>query len=454
MKILKHIAAASQIKYFDNDLEDALVPELWAMEALIQLEKANVFPFLVHRDFETALASFGDTVNAHLPADFELDRKGVNDDIVIQGADATKVPVVLNQHILVPFLIRDGEETKSFKDLVELFLVPAVRKIAEGANQILANQVYQFSANQIGQLGTVPDKRALSMLKAKQSNLKVPTTDRHVVLTAETEGELTALDAFSDADRVGDEGTALREGSLGRKYGADYHTDISMPALTGGTAATGTALINNAAGYVKGYAGTITKDGTRVFITADVVTINGYLYTVSATTATTIVLNEPLQAAIADNDVILSTAVGAWGASYVAGWAKEVVITGLRGVVGEGVRTLAGDIYAIAKVSATADTYLLDRPLDAAVTNTNSVGVYPDGDYNFAFHRHALALVSRPLAAPRASTGAMGAVVNSEALSMRVVISYDPIKQGHIVTIDMLLGVKVLNSNLGTILLG
>jgi hypothetical protein len=77
----------------------------------------------------------------------------------------------------------------------------------------------------------------------------------------------------------------------------------------------------------------------------------------------------------------------------------------------------------------------------------------PAGDYNFAFHRNALALVTRPLAAPAAGTGALSFVASYNGLSMRVTITYDGTKQGHLVTCDLLCGIKTLDRRLGCVLL-
>ena len=64
-----------------------------------------------------------------------------------------------------------------------------------------------------------------------------------------------------------------------------------------------------------------------------------------------------------------------------------------------------------------------------------------------------MALVTRPLAAPAAGTGALSSVASYNGLSIRVVMTYDGVKQGHLVTVDMLCGIKILNTDLGIALL-
>ena len=453
---LPGLLALAQQAAFDNDI-DSLIPEMWAAESLMQLEKMSVMPYLVHRDFDSVIANHGDVVNAHRPANFKMKRKGMNDNVVDQDAKSDTVPVKLDQHLHVSFVLRDGQEARSFKDLAEYFLTPAIRTIAEGLDQILANQVYNFTANAVGTLGTAPNKGTLSLLKALMTNNRVPAEGRANVLTANTEAAFTALDAFTDADKVGDDGTALREGSLGRKFGANNIADIAVPSLVGNLVGA-TRAINNAGGYPQGHKTAVTVDGAGGTApgTQDVALISGRPYTVKTiVSGTSIVFNEPLHVALADNAVISFQQRAVFAAAYAAGYSGDVAIdAGLRaGPIGTAIRTPAGQIYTIVDNSDTAGEYLLDRPLETAIADNDAVGTYPDGDYNFAFHRDALALVTRPLPQPREGTGALSAVLDENNLTMRVTITYDGKAQGHRVTLDLLAGVKVLDENLGAVLL-
>jgi len=451
MNKLKTLQAAMTPLYLDNDVE-ALIPELWAMEALLQLGKESVFPWLVHRDFDELIASKGEVVNAHLPANFVLNRKNGSDGVETQDANSKTVPVKLDQHLYISFIIRDGEESKAFKDLISLYLEPAIRTISEGLDKMLAGQVYNFLGNSVGMAAAGADSSTLPDLKALMTNNRVPSRGRNTVMSANSEASLTKLDLFVGADKVGDDGTALREGSLGRKYGANNMVDIAIPSLVGGVAGL-TKTVNKATGYMKGYTGSIALDTGVAHALYGIVEIGGSVYTVSDSTATTVTLNEPLKSNLADDSEIHQVEAGIIGAAYAEGYEKGVVITNIRGTVGEAIRTASGEIYSIIEKTGVADTYLLDRPLESSLANNQKVGAFPDGDYNFSFHRSALALVTRPLALPKEGAGALSAVVNEDGIGIRVVITYDGVAQGHRVTIDLLAGVKVLNDDLGAVAL-
>ena len=66
---------------------------------------------------------------------------------------------------------------------------------------------------------------------------------------------------------------------------------------------------------------------------------------------------------------------------------------------------------------------------------------------NLAFHRNAFALVTRPLALPMGAPKAE--YVPYDGLGIRVVQSYDISKKKDVISLDMLVGVKTLNSGTG-----
>ena len=145
-------------------------------------------------------------------------------------------------------------------------------------------------------------------------------------------------------------------------------------------------------------------------------------------------------------------------AGYAAGFAKEIVYDAftLDPQVGQPVafKTDATDsnLYSIVEVNTTDKTILLDRPLEAALANNDLIHVATIGSYNFGFHRNALTLVMRPLALPDPRTGVRGATATFNGITMRTVMTYDGEKQGHLVTLDLLAGTKVLDLNLGSMI--
>lgn len=455
--------------YYDNSL-DALIPQLWANESLLILEEEMVMAPLVHRDFSDEVADFGETVHTRRPGEFVGVRKTANDPVSVQAATSTNVPVVLNQHVHVTFIIRDEEQSKAFKDLVTMYLLPAMQANARTLDQALTAAAFGFLTNTRGGLGALDKDNAQDYLidaRDIMNQNKAYLDGRSLILAPNSEAQMLKTDLFISAERVGDGGRALREASLGRKFGFNTFMDLNVPSAINSSPTTTTTSGNSAAG------------AATVAITAAVgvgryVTVAGDLTPLRSTTNdTTLTPTRPIREATSSGAVVTKYDQGKVddGSNYDSGEVGKIHVddggfTAFAPRVGqlvafndgdEATGTVRSPEYMITQVVNTAgDDYdlTLDRPLETALNNDDVINYGPDGDYNFAFHRNALALVNRPLAQPITGAGALSAVANYNNMSIRVVIQYDGNLQGHRVTLDSLFGVAKLDTNLGMVLLG
>lgn len=464
----------SRSRRYNANTVDNLIPEIWANESLLILEERMVMANLVHRDFSNEVAEYGETVHTRRPSEFTARRKTNADAVTTQDVSTTGVDVVLNQHVHVSFVIKDGEQTKAFKDLVAYYLQPAMAANARLLDQSLCGQAYQFftdragtSLNMRGGLDMLTSSTAKGYLidiRDLMNQRKVYEDGRNLVLQSASEAMMLNTDLFVSAEKVGDNGTALREASLGRKFGINTFMDINTPAATAATQGTATTV----SGAVAAGASSVVSVGEIVqgqYFTCvgDMTPLRASA--VSAGTASyTVTTTRPTLRAIADGAVLQPYAQGAVVGAVASGYVKEISVDG-TGVphVGQLVsfnNTGGGAIrtpeYMICQVTDNTTYYdiLLDRPLETALADNDVVNYGPNGEYNFAFHRNAVALVNRPLALPMDGTGARAAVASYNDMSMRVVITYDGLNQGHRVTLDGLFGVAVLDKNLGGVLLG
>jgi hypothetical protein len=457
---MKKCYSKAWLAVFEND-NDALIPEVWAQESLMVLEANMVAANLVHRDFEDEIAAYGDVVNAHRPNTFVAKRKTDADEVTVQDAESVNVPVKLDQHIHVSFTIKDGEESKSFKDLVNLYLTPALVAEAQAIDEVVCGQVYEFMGNSVGKLGTDPTRSTVIAAKELMTNNKVPLVGRNMLVSPNAEGSLLDIGEFIKANELGDDGSAMREGNLGRKFGFDFFTGQNVASVAAGSTVTSGA-VNLTAGYASGTTA-ITMDGFSAAIVAGSwCTVAGDMTpqmitgTTGAGTPTAMVIAPGLNSAVLNDAVITVYTPGDVNltAGYAAGYAKDIATTLFA--IAPKTGQLASFGVTAARYSAlstpTITALLLNRPLDVAVADADVVGLGPAGDYNFAFHRNAVALVTRPLAQPRSGTGALSAVANYNGLSIRVTITYEGRKQGHLVTVDMLAGVKTLDARLGCVM--
>jgi hypothetical protein len=458
--------------YFEND-NDCLIPELWAAESLAILEENMLYGNLVHRDFSPDFAEFGDVVNTRKPNSFTAVRKNDAEEITIQDAGSTNIQVKLNQHWHTSFIIKDGERSKAFKDLVLFYLDPALLSIAQAIDKTLAGRFAQFAfTHRTGKLGTSATHSTILDARNVMNKNKVQQgSGRHLILTPDTETALLQLDKYSDADKLGDAGTALREASLGRKGGFNLFMAQNQPSVVTGTtavsttttaaAAAGATVVNvtAATSFAVGQFLTVAGDMTPQIITAiNTLAISvypGLKYAVASGAAVT------CYRANAVNQASTATTAGGDGstAGYREGWHGSIAYDGGMGTpevgtiitfgTGATTPTLAAALAKYTVVSATSTSIVLDRPLEEAIADNATINMGPIGNFNFGFHRNAVAFVTRPLALPIGGTGVRAAVASDRGLSIRVTIGYNQIRQGHIVTVDMLSGISTLESAAG-----
>lgn len=445
--------------YFDA-LTDVYSPEIWALESLRIFYQNSIMARLVHRDFENEIASYGDVVNTRKPASFTATRKTDSDDITIQTASATNVPVPLDQHIHVSFSIKDGARSKSIKNLVNEFLEPAIKANTKFVDQVLAGQVYRFLfTNQVGKLGTTITKQLVTDAREVLTTNNVNLEEANFVVSANAENGLLNVVDFTTAEKVGDAGTSLRKGSIGQRMGFNFFTSNSIPYITSTNLNTKTAAINKTAGYAAGST-TLAIDGASGTIYAgEWCTVAGDMTPQLITTRSTneIIVTPGLKYAVANDAAVTIMTKGSVNLSggYAAAYAKAIAMDGLTSgkpikpgqLVSFG-NTSAAYIHAAVNVPTTT-SLTIDRPLTAAISNDDVIGIGPAGNYCFAFHPNALALVSRPLALPPENMGVTSYVANYDGIGLRVTIGYNQTAQGIVVTVDLLLGVALLDSTLG-----
>jgi len=454
-----------EVTYFAND-NDALIPELWAREALRTLMSNMVMGNLVNRDFSPMVANFGDVVNASRPADFSGKRKTDSDSVTEQDAISPNIPVPLDQHLHVTFVIKDGEMSKALPNLVERYLEPAARELAEKVDQILCGQVARLVTYEEGRLGEMDSTNSDDFVLDANTALDVnraPKQGRNLVLGPRAQKEALKADLFVSTEKRGDAGTALRTASLGTVYGMDSWMDQNMSYVATGDAQLTTGATDN----LEAAGATVVE--TTIAAAADItagcyVVFEGegkpYRIDSIANDPIDLTLTEGLRDPVAAAAVVTVYRKGEVDliAGYAAGWAKEVVVDGHDAnkgpqlgqwvTFGTGVSSHTYAVIAVTEVSTTESSVLLDRPLSTALTDGDAVFYGPAGGMNLAFTRDAVALVNRPLVTVPSDTGARSFVASFEGLSMRVTMQYDSTVQGMRVTFDLLCGVAILDERL------
>lgn len=369
-----------------------LTPSVIAREALLNLYAQTVMLPLVHRDFSDEFAKVGDTVTIRKPAVFAAQE--FSSTISVQDATESSVAVVMNKHFDVSFAVTSKELSLTVSDFSTQLLAPAMEAIAQKVDQTLLG-LYVDTYKTVGTAGTTPSGVADITGVGREFDLaKVPLGDRNLVVDAYAKDKFLQIPAFFEADKVGDDGSALRNASLGRKFGTDTVLGQNIAAHSNGSIAhSGTFAVN---GAVSAGATSMNVDGST---TLTGTWAAGSVFTVAGVTGSFVVTNNPTASGNAMTGVTFAPAAPA------GGFADNAVVT--------------------------------------RVANHTP---------NLGFHKTAFAFVSRPLALPMGA--AQASIVNYQGLGLRVVMGYDLSTKKDTVSVDLLCGVKTLDAARAVRLLG
>ncbi len=213
---------------------DAAIPEMWAGRTLDFLGDELVLGALVNRDFDDAVAQYGDTVHTRVPTVPTAAAKTVGTDYTDTDAQLTDVAVLLDQHYYVSYVFEDAERAKSLDSLEELFIQPAAQAIAQQIESSLADLFTSFT-NAVGDATTnITESLILEARKTYITNKGPMDRNVHVVLHPNQEAELLQLWNLMQAHTVDDGGVALKEGLINRRYGLNFFRSSFVPTETVG----------------------------------------------------------------------------------------------------------------------------------------------------------------------------------------------------------------------------
>lgn len=204
---------------------DVAIPEFWSATALGALKANTVMAQLVRRDFDNVVAMEGQTVNITKRGALSVNTKSANTAVTLQTPANTTIPVVLNVHNEVSFLVEDIASAKAIEDAVN-YVEDAAIVIAESVDLALLN-LYSDVTNSVGSGATVLAVADIVAARVQLNDQKCPQRGRVLVIGSGPEGALLNETKFTSADFGGLANTApaMVEASLGRKFGFDIFMD-------------------------------------------------------------------------------------------------------------------------------------------------------------------------------------------------------------------------------------
>lgn len=368
-----------------------LTPSIIGREALMILENNLVAANLVHRDHQSEFtgAKVGDTITVRGPATFVA--KEFTSTVDVQNATESSVSLTLEKHFDVTVAVTSKDWTLELQDFSRQIVAPAMSAIAEGVDGYLLSkylQVHQFS----GAAGDPPDTvDDLAAVEKVLNDARVPMSGRFALVNPTAKADMMSIEAVHRADARGDDGSALRDASMGRIMGIDWYMAQGIKSHTTGTLG-GTPNVN----------GAVAEGATTMNIEAGVGTgtiVEGDIFTVAG-------------------------APGQYRFTATAA-ATDGAITGA--------------------------TFYPPAPA-GGFENDADITIIASHTANLAGHRNGLTLAVVPLEVPMGA--ARSEYVNYNGLGIRVVYDYSATNKTDTISFDVLCGAKVQDPRLLCRILG
>ena len=365
-----------------------------AREALFLLESNMVASSLFYRDYQMEYMpglSKDNTIQIRRPTNATITQYN-GSSVTPTDITETKVDLTLERHFDANIRITAREMTLGIEDFSQQVLEPYMLAMAEEIDTYALSKLRDFpNVAPNAAPGALPSTTAnVAQIRKVANNLRVPVANRMAVVDPDYEAALLSIDSFVEADKVGDDGTALREASIGRKFGFNWFMDQNVDS-TSFTSGTMTSFVVN--GAVSAGGNSIAFDGA------------------SAAAAT-----------LVEGDIL-----------QVAGYPENLVVN--AGVT----------------ASASAGTVTIKEQLRFDLADNAAVTVYNGGSSRFSrgaiFHPNGIALAVVPLALPQGAGAAD--YIQDRGFGIRAVYDYDRNLKSDILSLDILVGAGVIDGRLG-----
>ena len=203
---------------------DVAIPEFWSATALGALKANTVMAQLVRRDFDNEIATQGDTVNVTRRGALSVNAKTANTNVTLQNPANTNIPIVLDTHNEVSFIVEDIASARAIDDALD-YVEDAAIVIAEDVDTQLLGLVTTVGA-QVGAYADDLDTPAIVAARKQLNDFKCPQRGRVMVIGSGPEASLLSKIEFTSTDFGGDTSkVAIIEANLGRRYGFDFFMD-------------------------------------------------------------------------------------------------------------------------------------------------------------------------------------------------------------------------------------
>lgn len=206
-------------------------PNVWSKEVL-SFVKSNLVLLPLIKHYDADVKNGGQTLEIPNVSAITANQKAQNTVVTLNYNTETKITITLNKHYESSFIVEDILKVQSSYDLRSDYTQAAAYAIAEKIDSnIAADMTATFT--KYGAYGTALNDNLILTVNRYLSENKAPRSDRSIVVHPKGEAEMLAIDKYVryDALGVGGDQNAIRNGKIGRIYGADVYMSQNLVYL-------------------------------------------------------------------------------------------------------------------------------------------------------------------------------------------------------------------------------
>jgi len=222
---------------------DTFIPEVWAAELLVTLEKSYVFgqPGVTNRDYEGDISQYGDTVHINYltdPTVATYTKNSTNIDPATLATDDDTMAIDQSKYFAFELDDVDRRQVRNASDLMGKATARAGSLLRDTADQYIATLMAAGAGTILDPLyledGTDGANAAFRMFRRARAELtrnNVPTSGRFAIISPDLEGLLLGDARFIDASQYGSN-TPIMNGEIGRAIGFRILLSNNLPEGT------------------------------------------------------------------------------------------------------------------------------------------------------------------------------------------------------------------------------
>lgn len=211
-------------------------PNIWSKEVLMFV-KSNLVLLPLIKHYDADVKAGGATLEIPNVSSITANLKAQNTVVTLNYNTETKTTITLNKHYESSFIVEDLVKVQAVYDLRSDYTQAAAYAISEKIDSNLAvdmTTAWKAASQAYGAYGTALNDNLILTVNRYLSENKAPRSDRSIVVHPKGEAEMLAIDKYVryDALGVGGDANSIKNGKIGRIYGADVFMSQNLVQLT------------------------------------------------------------------------------------------------------------------------------------------------------------------------------------------------------------------------------